>query len=82
MVRTPLIPGFNDSVEDISAIIEFLKQLPAVTYEVLPYHRLGTPKYEYLGRDYPLGDAVLNPATEKTIKELATQYAASRRGTQ
>ena len=71
VVRTPLIPGFNDSVEDISKIIEVLRQLPAVTYEVLPYHRLGTPKYEYLGRDYPLGDAVLNPATEKTIKELA-----------
>ena len=82
VVRTPLIPGFNDSVEDISAIIEVLKQLPAVTYEVLPYHRLGTPKYGYLGRDYPLGDAVLNPATEKTIKELAGEYAASRRGTQ
>ncbi len=82
VVRTPLIPGFNDSVEDISSIIELLRQLPAVTYEVLPYHRLGTPKYEYLGRDYPLGEAVLNPATEKTVKQLVSQYASSRRGTQ
>jgi pyruvate formate lyase activating enzyme len=80
VVRTPLIPGFNDSVEDISNIMELLRQLPAVTYEVLPYHRLGTPKYEYLGREYPLGEAVLNPATEKTVKELAKQFSVSRRG--
>jgi pyruvate formate lyase activating enzyme len=80
MVRTPLIPGFNDSVEDISNIMELLRQLPAVTYEVLPYHRLGTPKYEYLGREYALGEAVLNPTTEKTVKELAKQFSVSRRG--
>jgi pyruvate formate lyase activating enzyme len=80
VVRTPLIPGFNDSVEDISNIMELLRQLPTVTYKVLPYHRLGTPKYEYLGREYPLGEAVLNPATEKTVKELAKQFSVSRRG--
>ena len=33
VVRTPLIPGFNDSVDDISKIIEFLRELPSVTYE-------------------------------------------------
>ena len=82
VVRTPLIPGFNDSVEDISSIIELLRQLPAVTYEVLPYHRLGTPKYGYLGREYPLGDAILNPATERIVKELVSQYADSRREAQ
>jgi pyruvate formate lyase activating enzyme len=81
-VRTPLIPGFNDSVEDISKIIELLRKLPEVTYEVLPYHRLGTPKYEYLGRDYLLGEAVLNSTTENAVKELVSQYAASRRGAQ
>lgn len=79
VVRTPLIPGFNDSVEDIADIIELLTELPAVTYEVLPYHRLGTPKYTYLGRDYLLRDATLNPATENAVKELVKQYADSRR---
>jgi pyruvate formate lyase activating enzyme len=80
VVRTPLIPGFNDSVEDISKIIELLKGLPAVTYEVLPYHRLGTPKYEYLGREYPMGKASLDPATEKAVKELVKQFSLSKRG--
>jgi pyruvate formate lyase activating enzyme len=79
VARTPLIPGFNDSVETISEVIELLRQLPAVGYEVLPYHRLGIPKYGYLGRDYPLGGAVLDPATEKAIKEMANQYAHCKR---
>ena len=79
VVRTPLIPGFNDSVEEISQIIEFLKQFPAISYEVLPYHRLGTPKYEYLGRTYPLRAAALNPAAEKAVKELVKQFAETRR---
>lgn len=79
VVRTPLVPGFNDSVEDISEIIEFVRQLPGVAYEVLPYHRLGTPKYEYLGRDYPLGETLLNPVTEKAVKELVRQFSDSRR---
>ena len=77
-VRTPLVPGFNDSAKDISEIIGLLRGMPAVTYEVLPYHRLGMPKYEYLGRTYLLGDATLDPATERALKELVSQYAASR----
>ncbi len=79
VARTPLIPGFNDSVENISEIMELLRQLPAMDYEVLPYHRLGIPKYGYLGRDYTLGQAVLDPATERAIKEMVNQYAHRRR---
>jgi pyruvate formate lyase activating enzyme len=82
MVRTPLIPSFNDSVADITQVIEFLRQFPSVNYEVLPYHRLGTPKYDYLGREYLLGDAVLNAETENRVKELVKQYAVSRRNNQ
>lgn len=82
VVRTPLIPGFNDSVADIIQVIEFLTSLPGVKYEVLPYHRLGTPKYDYLGREYLPGSVVLNPETEKAVKELVKEYTASRRGVQ
>lgn len=60
LVRTPVIPGFNDSESDISAIIEFIRKLPNISYALLPYHRLGQQKYKYLGRVYPLGDARLD----------------------
>lgn len=49
-VRTPLIPGFNDTEGDIQAIRDFLKGRQNYTYELLPYHRFGARKYELLGR--------------------------------
>lgn len=69
-VRTPVIPGFNDSEEDIMAIIDFIKGMPNVNYELLPYHRLGQPKYEYLGREYPLSDVKLSDEKMKVLKEI------------
>jgi pyruvate formate lyase activating enzyme len=53
-VRTPVVPNFNDSPEDIRAIVEFLNDLPSsVDYELLPYHRFGEAKYDQLGMFYP-----------------------------
>ena len=52
-VRTPVIPGFNDTKEDIGAIARFLAPLPAVRgYTLLPFHSYGESKYEALGRPY------------------------------
>lgn len=49
-VRLPLIPGFNDRVEDIRDFAQFLANLDQVPpVEILPYHKLGEGKYEALG---------------------------------
>jgi pyruvate formate lyase activating enzyme len=51
-VRTPVIPGFNDTREDIKKIFSFLKALPRkVEYELLPYHQFGTNKYSMIGKE-------------------------------
>ncbi|MFZ7101286.1 MAG: (2S)-3-sulfopropanediol dehydratase activating enzyme [Peptococcaceae bacterium] len=71
LVRTPVIPTFNDNEEDIKEIIAFIKDKPQVTYELLPYHRLGQPKYEYIGRTYPLSDLKLAEEKMNDLKELA-----------
>ena len=68
MVRTPVITGLNDSEENIAAIAEFIKDMPCTGYELLAYHRMGTPKYAYLGREYLLEDAPNLP--ENRIGEL------------
>jgi len=50
LVRTPIIPGVNDTVEEISAIRDFVKQFKnVVDYELLPYHPLGVTKQKALG---------------------------------
>lgn len=53
-VRTPVIPGLNDTEAEIGQIMDFIKGQPNISYELLAYHRLGTPKYDYLGRKYPM----------------------------
>lgn len=55
VVRTPVIPGINDSKEDLQHIEDFLKMLPHLTdYELLPYHAYGSNKYTQLDRIYEL----------------------------
>jgi pyruvate formate lyase activating enzyme len=70
LVRTPVIPGFNDSEEEIMAIINHIKDRPNVSYEILPYHPLGQPKYDYLGREYTLGGIKLDGQTENIVREI------------
>ena len=55
IVRTPVIPGFNDSPEDIKTITDFLNGVRgSCKHELLPYHGFGEPKYQQLGMEYPL----------------------------
>ena len=55
IIRTPLVPGCNDSAENIEQTADFLKTLSNVAvWELLPYHRLGEHKYAQLDRQYEL----------------------------
>ena len=65
IIRTPVIPGFNDTPEEILEISRFAARLPGVRqHHLLPYHRLGTDKYAGLGRSYSLGE-ILPPPPER-----------------
>ena len=60
-----MIPGFNDTAEEIRAISRFAASLPGVReHHLLPYHRLGQDKYDGLGRTYSLKD-IEPPSREK-----------------
>lgn len=55
LFRTPIIPGINDSPEDMRMLNEFISSLPnAHPHELMPYHQLGAGKYEALGMEDPL----------------------------
>ena len=71
LVRTPVVPGFNDTEEDITAIVNFIKDKPNVSYEILPYHRMGQQKYSYIGREYQLRDIKLSEEKTKSLQEIA-----------
>jgi pyruvate formate lyase activating enzyme len=58
VIRTPIIPGLNDSLQEIEQIGLFIKrELPGVNqWELLPYHKLGHDKYTMIGLKYELED--------------------------
>lgn len=66
--RTPVIPGVNDSEENIRATARFAAEVGAEALELLPYHAMGAPKYARLGRTYGLAD--LRPPEEDKIARL------------
>ena len=74
IVRTPVIPGFNDNEADIRKICEFLKQIGQKKYELLEYHRFGKSKYQKLGRDYPMKDAALDDGIMEKLRSVAGEY--------
>lgn len=64
VVRTPVIPGINDSREELEKIGQFCAELKRLDHiQLLPYHKLGTATYEKLGRPYLLKD-VPTPTAE------------------
>lgn len=70
LVRTPVIPGFNDTDDHAQAVGEFLAGHANVAYEALPYHRLGTQKYTFLGLECPMGDVTLPQDTTPRLQKI------------
>ncbi len=69
IIRTPVIPSFNDSEKDIKAIADFARSLKEVReLHLLPYHRLGTDKYAGLARTYTLPE--IEPPTKEKMQHL------------
>ena len=65
IIRTPVIPGYNDTEENIRQTADFIKDIPNINeYELLPYHNLGESKYASLGIPYKLKEVKV-PEDEK-----------------
>lgn len=52
--RVPVIPGFNDSLEDAAGIAALIKKLGLKSVQLLPFHQMGERKYEFLNMEYTL----------------------------
>ena len=58
LFRQPLVPGINDSIENIEATARFLKNLGngAARLEIMPFHRMGQSKYRALNILYAMDE--------------------------
>jgi pyruvate-formate lyase-activating enzyme len=68
----PVVPGFNDSVDNAEAIAAFVTEIGQSEINLLPFHRLGASKYEQLGMTYAYAE---QPAlAQATLEPLAAVY--------
>lgn len=72
-LRLPVIPGVNDSAEDIARMEELLAQLHHVTtLHLLPFHRAGMEKYPRLGRRHLLPESA--PPSADQLLQLQERF--------
>ena len=51
IIRIPIIGGYNDNINEINRIADFLKDIEFSKVELLPYHSLGEHKYDALNME-------------------------------
>ncbi|MGI6679688.1 MAG: glycyl-radical enzyme activating protein [Dehalobacterium sp.] len=70
-IRYPMIPGKNDSDENVVATAKFIANLGSKfnRLDLLPYHNLGTVNYVRLGREYLL-PMELEPLPKSRMQEI------------
>lgn len=71
-VRIPLIPRFNCARNEAEEICRALRELGIESVELIPFHRLGSAKYEAMGLCYPYQSQ--KPLSEEELCELQSIY--------
>ena len=65
LIRFPVVPGHNDSLDCVEALGDFLASTKSIRdIELLPYHQFGISKYQSLGKKYLLGNVKPPPPEE------------------
>lgn len=77
-LRIPIIPKFNDDMENIKASVSFINEElngKVDVVQLLSYMRLGEEKYDSLGIDYPMKGLRMNrPAFQRRMVKYADYF--------
>lgn len=69
ILRTPVIPGFNDDTESLTAIAQFVSVLPERhLVELLPFHGICGGKYEALNMKFGARDIITTANIDKAAQ--------------
>jgi len=68
IIRVPILPGCNDSKENIEATIRFVAESGGKMIELLPYHKFGISKYSQYGLQYELNE--IESPTKEDMQRL------------
>ena len=75
IIRIPVVPGFNHSLKDIKAIIDYTASIQHIEeVHFIPYHNLGAGKYEMAGMEYPFSRIMsIHPSELKEYVQYAQE---------
>ncbi len=71
--RIPLIPGINTDDDMANRMVCQLKEAGVKDVDLLPFHRLGSSKYEAMGLTYAYRDTT--PLAKETVAHIQSIYA-------
>jgi pyruvate formate lyase activating enzyme len=66
IIRVPIVPGYNDTVENLQATAAFMVKLNLQEVNLLPFHRLGHSKYDQLNLSYKF--AQVSPPSNEVMQ--------------
>lgn len=70
-IRYVLVPGLTDQAESLEGLSRYLSGFGNISrIEVLPYHRLGSYKWQELGMENPL-EGVVEPSRDEVARAVA-----------
>jgi pyruvate formate lyase activating enzyme len=72
VLRLPIIPGINDSDEEVAEAVALLTRLGIRRVDLLPYHHLGLEKYRRLGLVYQMHELAPPPSTR--MAQIAKEF--------
>jgi pyruvate formate lyase activating enzyme len=76
-IRYVVIPGWTDDLDEAARMADFAAELGNVQrVDVLPFHQLGSFKWERLGMEYQLRDAV--PPSRELVEEVVARFRAAQ----
>jgi pyruvate formate lyase activating enzyme len=67
-IRLPIIPGYNDSPENLNKVMDLSREIGAEKISLLPFTRYGDGKYLNLGRKIPMAE--IQPLSQGKITEI------------
>lgn len=75
-IRFVSVPGYTDSYENVEKVADIVCRWPnsVSRVEVLPFHQMGTDKWETLGLDYKLKD--VQPPSKEETERVREQFRA------
>ncbi|MHB1315933.1 MAG: glycyl-radical enzyme activating protein [Christensenellales bacterium] len=73
VLRMPVIPGFNDDLENVRATARIVKEANLKSISLLPYHNFGESKYGFMNLTYKMAN-YSNQEIDNTVQAVAEEF--------